>query len=280
MKNIALLLSIVFQFAIIELLSAQDIIYKTDGTEINAKVIEIDESTIKYKNFDQQEGPIRSISKSTVFLIKYKEGTVEKFVNANTGSNLNQNPNSNFNSGKSSVTSDNTFTDSRDGKIYKIVIIGDQTWFAENLNFQFGTSWCYGDDLKNCEEYGRLYDWETALVACPEGWQLPSDDNWAKLMNFFGSEKIAYNIMKESGALHWKGKSSKATNESGFTALPSGIKDFYDGYGGQGICTAFWSSTEWQKKTGMAYYIGNDLTFAYHHYYLKKNGHSVRCIKK
>ena len=59
---------------------SQDIIYKTDGNEIKARVIEIAESTIKYKNFDQQEGPIRDIPKSEVFMIKYQDGTTEKFT--------------------------------------------------------------------------------------------------------------------------------------------------------------------------------------------------------
>lgn len=59
---------------------SQDIIYKTDGNEIKARVIEIAESTIKYKNFEQQDGPIRNISKSEVFMIKYQDGTTEKFT--------------------------------------------------------------------------------------------------------------------------------------------------------------------------------------------------------
>jgi hypothetical protein len=57
----------------------QDIIYKTDGSEIKTKIIEIDETYIKYKNFEQIEGPIRNILKSQVFMIRYQDGIIEKF---------------------------------------------------------------------------------------------------------------------------------------------------------------------------------------------------------
>ena len=63
-------------------------------------------------------------------------------------------------------------TDVRDGKTYQTVTLGDQTWFAQDLNYETGNSWCYKDDAANCEAYGRLYDWETALTACPAGWHI------------------------------------------------------------------------------------------------------------
>ncbi len=73
--------AIIFIFCIFQLfLFAQDVIYKIDGIEIKSKVLEIDENFIKYKNFDQQEGPIRNISRAKVFMIKYQNGTIEKFT--------------------------------------------------------------------------------------------------------------------------------------------------------------------------------------------------------
>ena len=74
-KILFLLLALVFSFVV----RGQDIIYKTDGTEIKAKVIEIDENVVKYKNFDQLDGPLRSIGKIQVFLIIYANGQREKF---------------------------------------------------------------------------------------------------------------------------------------------------------------------------------------------------------
>jgi len=68
-----------FALLFVQNLFSQDIIYKTDGSEIKAKVIEIDATYIKYKNFEQLEGPLRNIDKSSVFMIKYQDGTEEKF---------------------------------------------------------------------------------------------------------------------------------------------------------------------------------------------------------
>ncbi len=77
MKTIFILLLIL---SVQHISFAQDIIYKTDGIEIKSKVIELEQSVIKYKNFDQQDGPIRNIPKSQVFMIKFQDGTIEKFT--------------------------------------------------------------------------------------------------------------------------------------------------------------------------------------------------------
>ncbi|MCL2100495.1 MAG: hypothetical protein FWH22_02140 [Fibromonadales bacterium] len=76
--------------------------------------------------------------------------------------------------------------DSRDGKTYKIIDIGDEIWMAENLNYYIEGSVCYNFYKENCEKYGRLYKWEMAKEACPAGWHLPSDEEWTELENFVG----------------------------------------------------------------------------------------------
>lgn len=69
---------------------------------------------------------------------------------------------------------DAKMVDSRDGKTYKTVKIGDKVWMAENLNYQTGESKCYDNKPENCDKYGRLYVWRDAVTACPEGWHLPN----------------------------------------------------------------------------------------------------------
>lgn len=114
-----------------------------------------------------------------------------------------------------------TFTDQRDGQTYNIVQIGNQCWFAENLNYETGNSWCYDNNVANCNTYGRLYDWQTALTACPTGWHLPSDEEWTELTSYLGSN--AGGKMKSTTG--WESPNKDATNSSGFSGLPGGFRD-------------------------------------------------------
>jgi uncharacterized protein (TIGR02145 family) len=104
-----------------------------------------------------------------------------------------------------------SFTDSRDKQVYKWVKIGNQTWMAENLNFNSENSECLLEISTNCEIYGREYDWTTAMSACPSGWHLPSDKEWATLIDKVGGEDIAGTKLKA--------KSENGSDEYGFSAL-------------------------------------------------------------
>jgi len=85
----------------------------------------------------------------------------------------------------------------------------------ENLNFATDNSWCYGNNDSNCQKYGRLYTWDTAMKACPAGWRLPTDSDWEELFQAAGGEDKAGKKLKSNTG--WNG-----TDEFGFSALPGG----------------------------------------------------------
>jgi len=145
--------------------------------------------------------------------------------------------------------SGNTFTDSRDCKTYNKIVIGRQTWMAENLNYDVPsntTDVCYGNAAYNCAEFGRLYNWETAMTACPVGWHLPSSAEWTMLNDFIGGWKGA--LKSTSG---WN-NGNNGTDEYGFSALPGGFGSdggfsdagndgYWWGYQGDGI--SMWTTS-------------------------------------
>jgi len=129
------------------------------------------------------------------------------------------------------------FIDSRDGKAYKYVTIGSQTWMAENLQYEAPNTKCYDNNPDNCKIYGKMYDWNTAKTVCPSGWHLPSDEEWFALRNSAGSNadiKLMANILWVSG---------KGTDEFGFTALPGGYYRHEGYFLNIGMQAIFWSAT-------------------------------------
>ncbi len=88
-----------------------------------------------------------------------------------------------------------------DDKFYSTINISEQCWLAENLNYEAEEgSWCYRNESDNCDRYGRLYDWNTALTVCPEGWSLPTDDDYKTLEREMGMSRI------EANETEWRGE--------------------------------------------------------------------------
>jgi len=138
-----------------------------------------------------------------------------------------------------------TFIDERDGKVYKSIKIGKQTWMAENLKYESPNARCYNDEPNNCEIFGKMYDWETANIVCPRGWHLPNDEDFLDLKDFVETVKVCRDcagIMLKASSDLWN--LNKGTDEFGFTALPGGFyRDSYEGFAQKNITAGFWSAT-------------------------------------
>jgi uncharacterized protein (TIGR02145 family) len=188
-----------------------------------------------------------------------------------------------------------TFTDTRDGQVYNIVTIGkksgnQQTWFAENLNYETANSWWYDNNADTGNVYGRLYTWDAARTACPAGWHLAGDEEWKILEMSLGMSQGDANdtgdrgtdegaMLKEKGSKHWGEYNEGATNSSGFTALPGGNRDsdFFE------LRTSgnWWTATEYDSLLELSW--SRSLSFVGHKIYRdpfhKETGFSVRCVK-
>ncbi len=195
------------------------------------------------------------------------------------------------------------FTDPRDNQVYPTEKIGRQCWMAKNINMgkhvddfnqqdnEVIEKTCYDNDKKNCAVYGGLYTWhemmgrenqEGAQGICPDGWHVPTLEEWKSLKNYLGANQSGQKMKVTKGhEPSWDGN-----NKSGFSAIPGGA-GYDDFFGRKGSWALFWASTSadehhawFTQLDGYWYpappkypnlYIGD--------YYLKKNGFSVRCIK-
>lgn len=203
----------------------------------------------------------------------------------------------------------------QDGNTYPTVIIGNDEWMAKNLRV---TTYSNGDDIsligndpegdaawkaatygaysvydttgtgyqsfvKN--EFGYLYNWyavNDGRGLCPSGWHVPSGDDisseWKTLIDFLGGLGVAGGKMKETGTTHWFSPNSGATNESGFTGLPGGLRSPFGTFSNLGNGGYWWSSTEsgenaWYRFLG--YSGANVVRFNVD----KRLGYSVRCMR-
>ncbi len=192
------------------------------------------------------------------------------------------------------------------GQTYNTVQVGTQCWLKENLNI--GTKingtleqtnnnliekYCYNDLESNCEVYGGLYQWDEAMQylttagtqgICPQGWHVPTDTEWATLFTGLGGLAQAGGKMKSTGTIEggtglWHYPNIEATNESGFTAVPSGCLFSIGSFSGLAYVWFCWSSSEDNPGSAWAYKLdsGNGHVYRWDGY--KYDRFSVRCIK-
>ena len=202
-----------------------------------------------------------------------------------------------------------------DGNNYTTIKIGNQVWMAENLrvaHFNNGDTipttssfdlditneaeptyqWFYHEGNMTFPEYGRLY---TAYVitdernVCPAGWHVPSKAEWKTLIASTGKIEMENSItgiasksgdkLKESGSDHWISPVSKATNKSGFTALPGGSRFSNGKFYHLGITANFWSSSI-NNKNYWVFRISNDTgDVIWYNEDISGIGYSIRCIR-
>ncbi|MCL2220327.1 MAG: fibrobacter succinogenes major paralogous domain-containing protein [Chitinispirillia bacterium] len=185
-----------------------------------------------------------------------------------------------------------TFTDSRDGQVYRTVVIGTQTWMAENLNYKTGASVCYDNADSNCTKYGRLYDWDDAMTACPAPWRLPSDEDWDSLALAAGGQRendynweVAGNKLKSTTGwacvgLDYGGKLvfGNGTDEFGFSALPGGWRGVGK-FGNAGDYGYWWSATEYDATYASYRSMNGYFSLVRRFHAFKRYLYSVRCVQ-
>ncbi len=200
-----------------------------------------------------------------------------------------------------------------DGNHYAVVPIGTQIWMAENLKsttYNDGTSIDYwqtgswssanpaftwyndtpftGDSTGCINAYGLLYNWYAVDSVsngnkniCPAGWHIPTDSEWLTLQNFSGGQLTAGGNLKETGTSHWVTPNTGASNESGFTALPTGYRLWNGTFLNNGYYSYWWSRTPDISNPNFAWYFGcyYDNSSFDANSYDKKSAFAVRCIR-
>jgi uncharacterized protein (TIGR02145 family) len=180
---------------------------------------------------------------------------------------------------------------------YKTKQIGDQVWMAENLNYNVAGSKCYGDDPANCDKYGRLYDWATAMALpsscnstscssqinakhkgiCPSGWHIPSDAEWTTLTDYVGGSSTAGTKLKATSGWYDNGN---GTDIYCFSALPGGLGYSGGGFSSVGYNGYWWGASEGNSNSAYGRYVYYyDELVHYYYYYGKSYLFSVRCLQ-
>lgn len=162
---------------------------------------------------------------------------------------------------------ENVFLDGRDGKTYRVMNFNGNLWMAENLNFAMKGASCYENYPENCEKYGHLYTWMQAMVACPEGWRLPNNEDF---------EQIKLILEQKFG----KGRAGEGLKSLGFMSVFAG-----DGFGEKyqfiDESSYLWSADDeenraydWVVATSSDDFFMGNIKFS-----LKVNKMSVRCVR-
>lgn len=168
----------------------------------------------------------------------------------------------------------------RDGNRYPIKkMLDSNIWMTANLKLNIPDSYCYENVKENCEQYGRLYTWESAQKGCTllgEGWRLPTNDEWRQLAKYCGgfpedsseSRKKAYKALLYRGSIE-------------FNALLGGGREADGKYARLNAHGFYWTATESDSSTAWFCNFGKGSQSLYRQNDGEKlEALSVRCVKK
>lgn len=202
-----------------------------------------------------------------------------------------------------------------DGNTYSTVTIGDQVWMTEDLRVTryrdgsiiptgmddsawwtqtSGASCSYMNDPANDSIYGRLYNWyavDDALGLCPQGWHVATDADWQQLeatlgmpstqLGAIGQRGEAQNVGGKLKSLElWAAPNTGATNESGFSALPNGLRhSLFGGFNFLGQLGHWWTATPTNASEAVNRDMDYDRAIVGRYNSDKRSGYCVRCLR-
>jgi uncharacterized protein (TIGR02145 family) len=191
-------------------------------------------------------------------------------------------------------------------KTIESVTIGDQVWMKRNLDVNYfrngdlipearsieewkkagregKPAWCYYDNNpEHGKIYGKLYNWYSVndpRGLAPEGWHMPNNKDWDKLIEYLGGDEVAGGKMKTTGTIHWAKPNVGATNSSQFSGLPAGYRATDGIFDYIENCGFWWYCTEYASLRAWRCYIYYDYTNLIRIHATKGFGFSIRCLR-
>ncbi|MFO7868312.1 MAG: fibrobacter succinogenes major paralogous domain-containing protein [Bacteroidales bacterium] len=190
------------------------------------------------------------------------------------------------------------FAYDREGNEYKTVEVGDYEWFAQNLrvtqlndgtpikhitdneewNHATEPAYCSYKNRNKTNVHGMLYNYKVVETGklCPIGWEVPNDSLWLELTEQYSGEDTAGVYMKSPNV--WFDEQF-ANNRSGFSAVPSGLREKNGRFYIMGENAFWWSSTPHNAANAMYFYIDKNTSLNHSHMF-REFGLSVRCVRK